>query len=411
MSALTTAELKALRSQFPLIAGSDLAYLDNAATTQKPQAVLDAVNHYYQRENANPFRGLYDLSLAATDAYEAARQKVANLIGAGRPEEVIFTRNASESLNLVAFSLGECLIEAGDEVIVGIMEHHSNMLPWRLMAERRGASVKYLNCAADGAVTEADLMAALTEKTKIVAVTQMSNVFGRVLDVKRFSEICHERGIVIVVDGAQSVPHSRVDVQALGVDFLAFSGHKMFSPMGIGVLYGKKAWLEKMPPFLSGGEMIDMVTTERIVYAPLPHKFEAGTVNAGGAVGLGAAIDFVNAVGMDIIEARETALTAYALEQMRRVPYLTVLGSDKPEEHHGILTFKLEGVHPHDITAILSENRVAVRAGHHCAQPLHQHLGIPSTTRASLAFYNTEEEVDRLVACLGQIRKEMGYEQ
>lgn len=207
------------------------------------------------------------------------------------------------------------------------------------------------------------------------------------------------------------MPHSRVDVQALDVDFLAFSGHKMFSPMGIGVLYGKKAWLEKMPPFLSGGEMIDMVTTERIVYAPLPHKFEAGTVNAGGAVGLGAAIDFVNAVGMDTIEARETALTAYALEQMRRVPYLTVLGSDKPEEHHGILTFKLEGVHPHDITAILSENRVAVRAGHHCAQPLHQHLGIPSTTRASLAFYNTEEEVDRLVACLGRIRKEMGYEQ
>lgn len=411
MSDFSQQELKEIRAQFPLFKNdSGVAYLDNAATTQKPQVVLDAVEHYYQAENANPFRGLYDLSVAATDAYENARQKVADFINAPDKHNIVFTRNATESLNLVAYSLGSLIVHEGDEIVITVMEHHSNMLPWRLLAERVGATVKYIDCDKNGVISEEAFRAALTDKTKIVAMTQTSNVFGRETAIKQFAKIAHEKGIVFVADGAQSVPHTKVDVQDLDVDFLAFSGHKIYSPMGIGVLYAKKEWLEKMPAFMSGGEMIDYVTKDRIVYTTIPHKFEAGTVNAGGAVGLGAAIDYVNDIGMDRMEEHETALTAYALDRMSKIPHLTVLGTDKPEEHHGILAFKLDGVHPHDITAILSDQNICVRAGHHCAQPLHLFLGIPTTTRASFAFYNTEEEIDRFVTTLANVRKEMGYD-
>lgn len=388
----------------------DVAYLDNAATAQRPDVVLQAVEDFYRTVNSNPLRGLYQISLAATEQYEQARQKVAGFIGAGRAEEIIFTKNATESLNLVAFSLCEEVLKPGDEIVVGIMEHHSNMLPWRAAAKRHGATVRYLEPDQDGLITEERFEQVLTEKTRIVAITQVSNVFGRENDIKTFAQICHEKGIVIVADGSQSVPHMKVDVTDLDVDFLVFSGHKMCAPMGIGVLYGKYEWLEKIPPFLTGGEMIELVTLDRITYAEIPHKFEAGTVNAGGAVGLKAAIEYFEKLGMDNIEERERELTKYAYEKLMSIDGIRIIGSSDPAEHHGILTFTLQDVHPHDIAYILDEQaKVAIRAGHHCAQPLLKFLGTPSTARASLAFYNTEDEIDRLVTCLSGMRGQLGF--
>ena len=388
----------------------DVAYLDNAATAQRPDVVLQAVEDFYRTVNSNPLRGLYQISLAATEQYEQARQKVAGFIGAGRAEEIIFTKNATESLNLVAFSLCEEVLKPGDEIVVGIMEHHSNMLPWRAAAKRHGATERYLEPDEDGLITEERFEQVLTEKTRIVAITQVSNVFGRENDIKTFARICHEKGIVIVADGSQSVPHMKVDVTDLDVDFLVFSGHKMCAPMGIGVLYGKYEWLEKIPPFLTGGEMIELVTLDRITYAEIPHKFEAGTVNAGGAVGLKAAIEYFEKLGMENIEERERQLTEYAYEKLMSIDGIKIIGSSDPAEHHGILTFTLQDVHPHDIAYILDEQaKVAIRAGHHCAQPLLKFLGTPSTARASLAFYNTEDEIDRLVTCLSGMRGQLGF--
>ncbi len=404
-----TFDSKEVRKDFALFNQSNLAYLDNAATTQRPNQVLEAEMNFYQRKNANPFRGIYDLSVEATDAYEEARKKVANLIHAKEAEEIVFTRNASESLNLVAYSLGELVLREGDEILVGITEHHSNMLPWRQAAKRKGAKVNYLYTDEKGEITEEAFTKALSQRTKIVALTQVSNVFGRLNDLKTFAEIAHQRGIYFVADGAQSIPHRMVDVSDLGVDFLAFSGHKMLASMGIGVLYGKKELLEAMPPFLTGGEMIETVSLEKITYAPVPHKFEAGTVNTGGAVSLSAAIDYLNQYGMENLARVEEELTVYAYEKMERIPGIRILGSDDPRDHHGILTFQLEGVHPHDIAYILNQDGVAVRAGHHCAQPLLKYLKTPSTTRASLYFYNTKDEVDRLIDGLSKIRREMGY--
>lgn len=402
------AEDEQIRRDFPLLR-PDEAYLDNAATTQKPQCVLDAVTEYYQKSNANPLRGLYALSVEATKEYEDAREAVRSFINARSTEEIIFTRNATEGLNLIGYSWTADHLQAGDEILITVMEHHSNMLPWQQAAKRTGAVLKYLEPEMDGTITEEMFRAALTPRTKLVCMTQVSNVLGCRNDVKKFAAIAHAQGAVFVCDGAQSVPHIPVDVQDLDVDFLAFSGHKMLSPMGIGVLYGKKEILEDMQPFLFGGEMIEYVTREGATYAELPHKFEAGTVNAGGAVGLHAAIDYYNRIGFDRIMEREEHLTAYAMEQMKQNPYITILGSQDPKNHHGILTFKIDGVHPHDIAAILDSMHVDVRAGHHCAQPLLKFLGVPSTTRASFCFYNTEDEVDRLIAALNSVRKEMGY--
>ena len=403
-----------IRKDFPFFDKATLAYLDNSATTQRPRQVVEAVADYEYYHNSNPFRGLYELSIDATERYEAARTKVARFINARADKEIIFTRNASESLNLVAYSLSEMLnkdgkLSEGDEIITTVVEHHSNMLPWRLAAERYGATVKFLECEEDGSFSLEKFKSLLTERTRIVAMTSMSNIFGRVIDIKAFAAAAHAVGAYFVADGSQSVPHSKTDVQDLDVDFLAFSGHKMLAPMGIGVLYGKQEILEKMPPFLSGGEMIEYVTLDSITYAELPHKFEAGTVNAGGAVGLAAAIDYIEQIGLHNIEERELELTRIALEGMKKIPHIVVLGSDKAEEHHGILTFKIEGVHPHDIAAIIADADVAVRAGHHCAEPLHQFIKIPSTTRASLMFYNTEEEVERLLDVMAKIRPMMGY--
>lgn len=398
-----------IRSDFPFFEKSDLAYLDNSATTQRPRQVVEAVVDYEYHHNSNPFRGLYELSIDATDRYEAARHRVAEFINASSDKEIIFTRNASESLNLVAFSLGEMVLGEGDEIITTVVEHHSNMLPWKHAAMRHGATVRYLECEPDGSFSLEKFKGLLSDRTKIVSMTAMSNIFGRIIDIKSFAKEAHKVGAYFVVDGSQSVPHSVTDVQKLGVDFLAFSGHKLLAPMGIGVLYGKQEILEKMPPFLTGGEMIEYVSLDDVSYAELPHKFEAGTVNAGGAVGLAAAIDYLEQIGLHNIEERELELTRMALEGMQQIPHIVVLGSDKAEEHHGIITFKVEGVHPHDIAAIIADANVAVRAGHHCAEPLHQFLGIPSTTRASLMFYNTEEEVQRFLDIVKQIRPMMGY--
>ncbi|MBQ8469542.1 MAG: SufS family cysteine desulfurase [Clostridia bacterium] len=402
-------DVKEVRKDFPFFGATDLAYLDNSATSQNPKAVMDAEWQFYVDSNANPFRGIYELSERATNAYEHSRETVREFINAKSVKEVVFTRNASESLNLVAFTFADMVLEEGDEVLVSILEHHSNMLPWREAAKRKGATVKYLEVDLTGEVTPETVQKALTPKTKILAITQVSNIMGRENDIKAFAKLCHDNGTYIVCDGAQSVPHMPVDVQDLDVDFLAFSGHKMLAPMGVGVLYGKEEHFAAMPPFLTGGEMISTVSYDGMTLSELPHKFEAGTVNASGAVALEAAIEYIKGIGFEDIQARETALCKRILDGIKDIPHVTVLGSDKPEEHHGIVTFKVDGVHPHDISAIFADNNVAVRAGHHCAQPLHICLGIPSTTRASVMFYNTEEEVDRFLDVLSQIRGAMGY--
>lgn len=398
------------KANFPVFeAYKDIAYLDNSATQQKPRQVLERAEKYYREENANPLRGLYDLSVKATDAYENAREAVKKFIGAKSTREIVFTRNASESLNLIAYSWGRANISAGDEILVAISEHHSDFLPWQLLAREKGAAIKYLECDQSGRYTAEALKAALTPKTKLFAIAQISNVFGRLNPIKEFAEISHSNGTVIVCDGAQSVPHLPVDVQDLGVDFLAFSGHKMLAPMGIGVLYGREELLEKMPPFLSGGEMIETVTTEGATYAELPHKFEAGTVNVGGAVGLHAAIDYINDLGFELIEKRENELTALAFNEMKKLPYVNIIGADDPADHHGILTFTIDGVHPHDIAAIMDSEGVCIRAGHHCAQPLHRHIGVQSTARMSLAFYNDESDIEKFISALKNLRRRMGY--
>lgn len=404
-----TKEDKLIRKEFPVFENRNVIYLDNSATTQKPPCVLKAVTDYYEKNNANPLRGLYELSLAATDAYESARQTVADFIHAEKASDIVFTRNATESLNLIAYSYGLHFLKEGDEIIISVMEHHSNMLPWQNVAKATGAKLIYLEPDPDGYLPPERLEEHISDRTKLVSITQVSNVFGRENDIKAMAHIAHKHGAVFSCDGAQSVPHMKVDVQDLDVDFLSFSGHKMYAPMGIGVLYGKEELLEKMPPFLYGGEMIEYVTLEGATYAELPHKFEAGTVNVGGAVGLEAAIHFVNRFGWDLIESRELDLTKRMMDGMKEIDHVHIIGSDKAEDHHGIVTFQIDGVHPHDVAAIFDSYHVAVRAGHHCAQPLHKFLGVMSTTRASLAFYNTEEDVDAFLHALSMIRPEMGY--
>ncbi|MCC8129687.1 MAG: SufS family cysteine desulfurase [Clostridiales bacterium] len=404
-----TSEERRIRADFPLLMSDSTAYLDNAATAQRPACVLDAQRDFYEHSNANPLRGLYGLSVAATDCYEQARETVRDFIHAASEREIIFTRNTSESLNLVAYSYGLSHLKAGDEILVSIMEHHSNLLPWQMVARQTGAELKFLECEPDGSLPRERLEAGFSPRTRLVAIGHVSNVLGRTAPVEEIVRMAHERGAVVVLDAAQSAPHMPIDVQALDVDFLAFSGHKLMGPMGIGVLYGKEALLEEMPPFLTGGEMIDSVTRTGATYAELPHKFEAGTVNAAGAVGLAAAIRYIQQVGFENMERRELALTTLAMEGLKQYPFVHVLGSDRPEEHCGIITFTVDGVHPHDISAMLDSDGIAVRAGHHCAQPLMQYLGVWSTTRASLFFYNTEEEVRAFVESMGSVRRRMGY--
>lgn len=397
-----------IRKDFPIL-NSEYIYFDNAATTQRPNQVIDAVEKFYKESNANPLRGLYDWSVDATEKYEHARKTVANFIGAKDSREIIFTRNTTESLNLLAYSYGLDNVNEGDEIVVSILEHHSNLLPWQMVAKKKKAKLVFLEIDENGVISEAEYKSKITNKTKIVAIGHVSNVLGVTNPVKDICKYAHENGAVVVIDGAQAAPHMKVDVTEIDADFYAFSGHKLMAPMGIGVLYGKFSLLEKMNPFLTGGEMIEYVTRENATYAEIPHKFEAGTVNAAGAVGLEAAIRYVESVGFDFIEEHERRLTTRLMEGLKKLGYVKIFGSKDPSKHCGILTFIVEGVHPHDTASILNEDKVCIRAGHHCAQPLMQFIGEGSTARASVYFYNTEEEVDRFIESVSKVREVMGY--
>ena len=390
--------------------GRPIVYLDNGATTQKPEAVIKAVADYCTYCNANPHRGAYELSVKATDIYETARVRTQQFIGAARPEEIVFTKNATEALNLVAYSYGRANIREGDEIVITISEHHSNIVPWQFVAKARGATLKYIYLAEDGNLSAEDIAAKITEKTKIVAVTHVSNVLGLVNDVRMIADRAHAVGAVIVVDGSQSVPHIAVDVQAMNADFFAFSGHKMLSPMGIGVLYGKYNILDAMPPFLFGGDMIDYVGEQETTFAELPAKFEAGTQNVSGASGLIAAIDYLEKVGFERIERIEHDLLAYALPKLRELPFVELYGCDSARDNKtGIITFNVKDIHPHDVASILDSYGVAIRAGHHCAQPLMRYLGQNATCRASFYLYNTHEDIDQFIEALKKVRGVLGY--
>ncbi len=398
------------RQDFDILKSGEYVYFDNAATSQRPRQVLEAVSEFYKTTNANPLRGLYDWSMGATECYEGARKTVAAFIGAKTPEEIIFTRNTTESINLVAYSYGLDNVKEGDEIVITVMEHHSNMLPWQMVAKKNKAKLIYLEPDEEGVISKQEYTSKITDKTKIVAIGHVSNVMGVTNPVKEIAEYAHSKGAIVVVDGAQSTPHMPVNVQELGADFFALSGHKMLAPMGIGALYGRMELLENMQPFLTGGEMIEYVTRQDATYAEVPHKFEAGTVNAGDAVGLSAAIDYLKEVGFDRIKEQEEKLTALLMEGLSKLPYIKVYGSKDPKKHCGIVTFTMDGVHPHDLSSVLNDDHVCVRAGHHCAQPLMQFIGAGSTARASVYFYNTEEEVDRFLEHLKKVRSVMGYE-
>ena len=399
------------RQDFPLLMQDRTIYIDNAATSQRPQSVIDAEMDFYRNHNANPLRGSYPLSVEATDIYENARVTVKNFINASSTEEIIFTRNTTEGLNLVAYSYGLTNISAGDEIVVSIMEHHSNLLPWQMVSRQTGAALKFIECEQDGSVDLDKVAALITDKTKLVAMTHVSNVLGRENPIAEVAALAHAKGAVMVVDGAQSTPHMAIDVRALGADFFAFSGHKLMGPMGIGVLYGKESILKNMQPFLTGGEMINSVTRDGATYAELPHKFEAGTVNAAGAVGLAAAIKYINEIGFDYIQQKEEKLTKIAINGLKGHKYIHILGSDDYKNHTGIAAFTIDGVHPHDVSEILSSDGIDVRAGHHCAQPLLTFLGVNNATRASFMFYNTEKEAEAFVESVLNIRRRMGYDE
>ena len=400
------------KKDFPIFSAKEndgLIYFDNAATAQKPRAVLEAVQKFYEADNANPLRGLYGLSVRATEAYQKARATIASFVGAAKPEEIIFTRNASESLNLVAYSYALDVLREGDEIVVSVMEHHSNILPWQMAAQKTGAKLVWLECdKATGEIPEAEYKK-ITNKTKIVALTHVSNVLGTTNPIKKVAALAHQKGAVIVADGAQALPHIPVNVQDLDVDFYAFSGHKFCGPTGIGGLYAKLELLEKMPPFLRGGEMIEYVTREGATWAAVPEKFEAGTVNVGGAVGMAAAAEYLMEIGMENIAAHDNELAALLVQKMAAIPHVNIVGSKDGAKRCGIVTFTIDGVHPHDISSILDTEKIAIRAGHHCAQPLGQYLDLPATARASLYFYNTAEEVDRFCAALARVREWAGF--
>ena len=405
--------MKDFRKDFPFFEtkeNKNLIYFDNAATSQRPKVVLDAITDFYKINNANPLRGLYELSVRATDAYENSRETVRDYINAKDLCEIIFTRNASESLNLIAYTYGMENVSEGDEIAVSIMEHHSNILPWQMVCRAKKAKLVFLECDKETAEIPETELAKITNRTKIVAVTQTSNVLGITNDVKHIAEIAHRNGAVIVVDGAQSAPHQKVDIQDINADFFVLSGHKLCGPTGIGAVYGKKALLEAMPPFLRGGEMIEYVTREEATWAELPHKFEAGTVNAGGAVGMAAAMKYLKEeVTLEYIKEHDAKLTALIMNELKNIPFVNVLGSKNSSKHSGIVSFTIDGVHPHDIASVLDSEGICIRAGHHCAQPLGAYLDLPSTARASLYFYNTEEEVYTFVDKVRKIRSWMGY--
>lgn len=399
---------------FPLLLNTDesgrrLVYLDNAATTQKPLAVLQAETDYYKNKNANPHRGAYDLSVAATKVLEDVRDKTKRWLNVPKDGEVIFTKNASESLNLVAYSYGMTFIEPGDEIVLAVSEHHSNLVPWQMVAKAKGAVLTYLYLNEEGRITKEEAKKKISSKTKLVAIAQVSNVTGCVSPVEHIISLAHKVGAVVVVDGTQGAPHLSINLEKMDADFYAFSGHKMLGPMGIGILYGKRELLEQMPPFLYGGDMIEYVEEQSTTYAPIPQKFEAGTQNMGSIAGFGAAIDYIQSVGMDKIQAIEEGLTGYLLDQLREIPKLSIVGATTLDNRIGVVPFIIEGVHPHDAVTIVNKDLVAIRSGNHCAQPLHNFLKIPATCRASVYLYNTKDDIDRLADSLKGVRRWLGY--
>jgi len=398
-------DVERVRADFPILGrtmrGHPLVYLDTAASSQKPQVVIDAVSDFYASGYANIHRGLYQLSAEATRRFEEARVAVQRFIGTADAREIVFVRNATEAINLVAYSWGRRNVGKGDEIVISAMEHHANIVPWQMLCEEVGARLRVIPITDAGALEPGACEGLLGDRTRLVDVTHVSNALGTINPVREIAERAHERGVPVLVDGAQAVPHMAVDVCALGCDFYVFSGHKLFAPTGVGVLYGRLPLLEEMPPFLGGGEMISSVTFEETTYAEVPHKFEAGTPDIAGVLGLGAAIGYLEALGVERITAWENELLAYATARLEALPGLRLIGTAR--EKVAVLSFEMQGIHPHDIGTILDQQGIAVRAGHHCAQPVMDRFGVPATTRASLAFYNTKDEVDALVRGLEKV--------
>lgn len=391
-----------IKDDFPILKNRNIAYLDSGATSQKPQAVIDAISEFYKKCNANPHRGAYALSQEATEVYENTRTKIAEFINAKHREEIIFSKNATESLNLIAYSYGLENIEKDDEIVISIMEHHSNLVPWQKVAKTKQAKLNYMYINENFELSDEEIESKITDKTKIVGITHVSNVLGTINNIEKIIKYAHKKGALVIVDASQSIPHMKIDVQALDADFLVFSGHKMLSPLGIGVLYGKKELLDNMTPFLMGGDMIEYVYEQDTTFASLPNKFEAGTQNVEGVIGLGAAIDYIESLGYDKIEQIEREIVHYAIEELRKLNFLDLYLTKNNENHSAVISFNIKGVHPHDVASILDAEGVCVRSGNHCAQPLMRFLGIDSTCRASFYIYNTKEDVDRLVEALNK---------
>lgn len=389
-----------IKKDFPLLENESITYLDSGATTQKPIQVINAVEKFYQRYNANPHRGAYSLSVEATEQYENTRTKIAKFINAKHREEIIFSKNATESLNLIAYSYGLDNLKKDDEVVISIMEHHSNLVPWQKMTKQTGSKLNYMYINENYEIPDEEIENKITDKTKIVGITHVSNVLGTINNVKKVIKYAHKKGAIVIVDASQSIPHTKIDVQDLDADFLVFSGHKMLAPLGIGVLYGKREILNKMTPFLMGGDMIEYVYEQDTTFAPLPNKFEAGTQNVEGVIGLGAAIDYIENLGYDKIQEIEHEILSYARKELSKLDYLTLYTTPNEENHSSVISFNIKGVHPHDVASILDSEGVCVRSGNHCAQPLMRFLGIDSTCRASFYIYNTKEDVDKLVKAL-----------
>lgn len=393
-----------IRNDFPILRENKIAYLDSGATTQRPIQVLDKVDNFYKSENANPHRGAYKLSIQATEVYENARQKVADFINAPSARNIVFTRNATESLNLLAYSYVLNNVKKDDKIVLSIMEHHSNLVPWQMVCQKNGAKLEYMYTNSNGELTTEEIDKKIVPGVKIVGITQVSNVLGTINPIKEIIKKAHSVGAIVIVDGSQSVPHMKVDVQKLDADFLVFSGHKMLSPFGIGVLYGKNNLLDSMTPFLFGGDMIEYVYEQETIFAEVPTKFEAGTQNVGGAVGISAAIDYLNNIGMENIEKIEKELTKYAYEELSKLDFITLYGPKDLQKRSGVFSFNVNGVHPHDVASVLDSQDVCVRSGNHCAQPLLRYMNLDSTCRASLYVYNTKEDIDRLVKALIKTR-------
>ena len=404
---MSTYDVNRIRADFPILSqevhGKPLTFLDNGASAQKPRQVIDAMRSVYETEYANVHRGAYQLSERATERYEGARNIVQRFLNAKSRQEIVFAKNVTEVINLVAYSYARCVLQPGDEVIITDMEHHSNIVPWQLMRDERGLVLKYVSCTDDGEFRIEDLAKLITPKTKLISLTHVSNVMGTVVPIKEVAKLAHEHGAKLMVDGAQAVMHMPVDVQDLDCDFYAFTGHKIYGPSGIGVLYGKAELLDAMPPFLGGGDMILSVTMEKSTWAALPAKFEAGTPPIAQAIGLGAALEYVSGIGLEGIAAHEIDLLNYATQQLSSIDGLRIIGTAPNKT--SVISFTMDGAHPHDISTIIDQAGVCVRAGHHCAQPLMDRMGVPATTRASFGMYNTREEADTLVAALGNVRE------